>query len=201
MSNLRADLKVMAHLVPQGASVLDIGCGNGELLAWLIEHRNIDGRGLELSINKVSECIANGLSVMHANAEEEMPYFSNKSFDISILSRTLQAMHNPVEALEQVTRIGGQAIVSIPNFGYWRNRVHLGLTGHMPVTSTLSYQWYDTPNIHFCTIRDFIELCQMLDITIKEQVFHNFEGRKQGYFGNVAIANLLAEQATFLIEK
>lgn len=197
---LRPDLKVMANLVPEGSSVLDIGCGNGELLAWLTQYSAVDGRGIELQMSRVNESIANGLAVMQADAEKELPYFADKSFDISVLSRTLQAMQDPVEVLQQVTRIGRQAIVSVPNFGYWRNRVHLGMTGHMPVTSTLRYQWYDTPNIHFCTIRDFIELCDQLNIRIKRQIFHNSEGRERYYFGNIALANLLAEQATFLIE-
>ncbi len=201
MSQLRADLRVMANLVPEGSTVLDIGCGGGELLAWLTKERAVDGRGLELAVDKVNECIAQGLSVTQADAQIELPYFADNGFDISILSRTLQAMQDPVELLKQVTRVGKQAIVSIPNFGYWRNRVHLGVTGHMPVTSTLRYQWYDTPNIHFCTIRDFIELCAQLDITIKRQVFHNSAGKEAAYFGNVSLANLLAEQATFLIEK
>lgn len=201
MSGLRSDLQVVANLVPEGASVLDIGCGSGELLAWLQRERGVQGRGLELQVERVNECIAQGLSVTQANAEIELPYFADKSVDISILSRTLQAMHDPVAVLQQVTRIGRQAIVSIPNFGYWRNRVHLGVTGHMPVTSTLRYQWYDTPNIHFCTIRDFIELCQQLDITIRQQLFHDSEGRARGYLRNNALGNLMAEQATFLIEK
>ena len=201
MSDLRSDLQVMANLVPADTSVLDIGCGEGELLNWLTHHSHVDGRGLELSVERVNHCIAAGLSVTQANAEEELPYFADDSFDICILSRTLQAMHDPVTVLNHVTRIGKQAIISIPNFGYWRNRVHLGLTGHMPVTNTLTYQWYDTPNIHFCTIRDFIELCDKLGITIKEQVFHSSSGQKRDYMGSIALANLLAEQATFLVER
>jgi methionine biosynthesis protein MetW len=198
---LRPDLQLMADLIPEGSSVLDIGCGKGELLAWLKQHKQVRARGIEQQVERVNHCISQGLAVTQADAEQELPYFAENAFDITILSRTLQAMNDPVAMLNHVTRTGKQAIISIPNFGYWRNRLHLGLTGHMPVTRTLRYEWYDTPNIHFCTIRDFLELCQKQEIEIINQVFHNAEGRKRGYLGSVGLANLWAEQATFLVRK
>lgn len=200
MKDLRADLRIMARFVPDHASVLDIGCGEGELLYWLTTHKQIKGRGLELQSERVGHGIAQGLAVMQANAEEELAYFADQSMDRVILSRTLQAMHNPVEMLHHVTRIGKQAIVAIPNFGFYRNRAYLALKGRMPVTQTLRYEWYNTPNIHFCTILDFIELCAQENIRIIERVFHDASGKEKSFFDSDYLANLFAEQATFLIE-
>lgn len=199
MGNQRRDIEVMARLVPQGASVLDIGCGHGELLALLQDAKNVLARGLEIDAARVNSCIAKGLAVTQADAEEELTYYEDKSFDISVLSRAIQAMDDPVEMLKQVTRVGKKAIVSIPNFGFWRNRFYLALQGKMPVTRTLQYQWYNTPNIHFCTIRDFIELCNQLNIHIEKQIYHDVKGKRKSYLGSLALANLLAEQATFLV--
>jgi len=201
LSSLRPDLAVMAAMVLPGMSILDIGCGEGEFLSWLVQHKQVRARGLELNPQKVNHCIGKGLSVMHANAEQELPYFADQSCDVVILSRTLQAMHDPVAVLNHVVRIGRQAIIAIPNFGYWRNRWHLAAHGRMPVTQTLSYAWYDTPNIHFCTIADFHTLCQQHHISISQQCFHDRPGNSKRYFNSPKIANLLAEQATFLITK
>lgn len=201
MSELRDDLKVMAEMVPHKASVLDVGCGNGDLLAWLQRTKQIKGRGIEREVEKAGSCIERGLSVIQADAAIELPYFADDSFDIVILSRTLQAMDDPVAILNQVTRIGKQAIVAIPNFGYWRNRAYLTFKGQMPVTDTLNYEWYNTPNIHFCTIIDFIKLCQFKEITICNHTFHNSDGTPRRFLNSAMFANLFAEQASFLIQK
>ncbi len=199
MSELRADLQVLANLVPQGAKVLDVGCGDGELLAWLVAHKQADARGLEMQQQRVKNCISKGLSVIQGNAEIDLEFYLAQSYDVVILSRTLQAMHDPVEILNQIIRIGIQVIVSIPNFGYFKNRIHLGMKGRMPVTSTLAYAWHNTPNIHFCTIRDFIELCQKQGISVEDHVYVGKEGKKSLFQGGLMLPNLLSEQGIFLL--
>ncbi len=196
---LRQDLQIIADLVPQGAKVLDVGCGDGELLSWLAANKQADARGLEIEQEKVSQCIAKGLAVIQGNAETDLPYYRKKSYDIVILSRTLQAMQSPVDVLNQVIRISRKAIVSVPNFGYWKNRVYLGIRGRMPVTSTLTYEWYNTPNIHFCTLRDFVHLCSDLELKIHRRICIDLKGDKSFLQKGTFLPNLMAEQAVFVI--
>jgi methionine biosynthesis protein MetW len=199
LSLLREDLRIIAGLVPEGAKVLDIGCGDGELLAWLKAHKQVDARGLEREHDKVSLCIRKGLAVIQGNAETDLHFYPKRSHDVVVLSRTLQAMQDPVQVLQQILRISQQAIVSIPNFGYWKNRAYLGFKGRMPVTSTLTYQWYNTPNIHFCTLHDFAELCHELQIPIAQRITINREGKRSAFQQGIVLPNLLAEQAVFVI--
>lgn len=199
-SALRPDLRVIAGMIPAGASLLDIGCGEGDLLAWLSEHRQVAGRGLELSQQGVNRCIARGLAVIQGNAETDLSYYPDLSFDYAVLSQTLQAMHEPKAVLRELVRIARHAIVSVPNFGHWKNRLYLLARGRMPVTKTLSYQWYDTPNIHFCTIRDFVALCEELGLTIEKQVYVGSLGEPSAFTGQSRMANLLGEQGVFMVK-
>ena len=155
----RTDWLVIAGMVENGAKVLDIGCGDGELLQLLATQNQVDGRGMEISQKGVNACVARGLAVIQGDAGEALRDYPDQAFDYVILSQTLQAMAQPAEIVEQMLRIGQRAIVSFPNFAYWRVRLYLALRGRMPVTRQLAYQWYETPNIHFCTILDFVDLC------------------------------------------
>ena len=150
-------------MVEPGARVLDVGCGDGALLDLLAHRRSVDGRGIELSREGVSNCVAKGLSVIQGDADTDLADYPDDAFDYVILSQTIQATRNPRRVLEHMLRIGRRAIVSFPNFGHWRIRAQVGLLGRMPVTDNLPFSWYDTPNIHFCTIRDFVALCRDLD--------------------------------------
>ncbi len=190
---------MIADLVPIGAKLLDVGCGDGALLAWLKAHKQVDGRGLEFSADKVTQAIARGLSVIQGNAETDLHFYRKASHDIVVLSRTLQAMHDPVAVLQEILRIGKQAIISIPNFGYWKNRAYLGLRGRMPVTKTLTYEWYNTPNIHFCTLHDFVDLCALQKIQIHQRIYLRNDGQKSLLQRGIAIPNVLAEQALFVL--
>ena len=199
-SLLRPDLQIIADYVAEGSKVLEIGCSDGELLAWLRDEKQADVRGLELDQARVNLTLARGLAVIEGNAETDLHYYPPQSHDVAILSRTLQAMHDPVAILHQLLRVGKQVVVSIPNFGYWRNRSHLALKGRMPVTQTLRYEWYNTPNIHFCTLRDFALLCDEQQIDIRSIVALGSCGRPLRN-QSLGWANLFAEQAIFMLEK
>ena len=164
----RIDLRLVAEMVTPGSRVLDVGCGDGELLALLAETRGVDARGIELSREGVAGCVARGLSVIQGDADTDLADYPDDSFDYVILSQTIQATRNPRLVLEQMLRIGRRAIVSFPNFGHWRMRSQVFFLGRMPVTEALPYSWWDTPNIHFCTIRDFVVLCDTIG-AVKER--------------------------------
>ena len=166
----RKDLDLIASLVPEGARVLDIGCGEGDLLALLRDTRRVEGRGLEISRKGVSSCIARGLSVVQGDGDRDLHDYPNDAFDYIILTRTIQAMHSPAHVLNNALRVGRKVIVSFPNFGFWRHRLQILLEGRMPQSPSLPDTWYDTPNIHFCTLRDFVDLCAR-DKHKLEQVF------------------------------
>jgi methionine biosynthesis protein MetW len=197
----RVDLAVIRDLVSPGAKVLDVGCGEGALLELLQAEKGIDGRGVELSQKGVNECVARGLSVIQGDADTDLKYYPDKGFDYVILSQTLQATRNPRKVLEDMLRIGDRAIVSIPNFGHWRVRLYISLFGRMPVTKDLPYTWYDTPNIHFCTIRDFVELCQEIGATVESATALNASGQKFGVNLPWAFWNFFGQQAVFLLRK
>lgn len=199
-NGIRYDLKLIAEMVEPGSRVLDVGCGDGALLAFLSRRKGVDGRGIELSMDGVHQCVAQGLSVIQGDAEADLKDYPAGAFDYVILSQTLQAMREPRTVLETMTRIGRRAIVSVPNFGYWRIRVQLLLTGRMPVTETLGYQWWETPNIHFCTIKDFVELVERMGIRIERCMIVNGTGRVTGH-AHSGLANLLGEQAVFLLRR
>ena len=195
----RVDFVIAAELIKPGSRVLDVGCGDGMLLAYLKETRGIDGRGIEISQKGVNECVARGLSVIQGDADTDLVDYPDDAFDYVILSQTLQATHRPRLVLEQMLRIGRKVIVSFPNFGHWRVRLAFGLGGRMPVTRNLPYSWYDTPNIHFCTIKDFETLCAELNAKVEQAVAINSSGGRMGFRAPRWFWNLFGQQAVFLL--
>jgi methionine biosynthesis protein MetW len=188
-------------MVEPMSRVLDIGCGDGALLDYLARHKRVDGRGIELSQHGVNVCVGHGLSVIQGDADTDLRDYPTGAFDYAILSQTLQATRNPKTVLMELLRIGRRAIVSFPNFGYWKVRLSLLGRGRMPVTSALSQEWYETPNIHLCTILDFMRLCNELGITIEKRVSVDRWGQKGAIGSSGLLANLLAEQGMFLLSK
>jgi methionine biosynthesis protein MetW len=196
---IRADLQLIADLVAPGTRTLDVGCGDGSLLHYLDHFKEVDGRGLEIRQERVNASVSRGLSVIQGNAETDLRNYPSQAFDYVILSQTLQAIHDPRGVLEELLRIGKRAIVSFTNFGYWRFRLHLACSGRMPVTDSKDYQWFDTPNIHLCTIRDFVMLCEALGITVERCFSMRHSGKIREVRPSSALANLIGEQAVFLL--
>lgn len=197
----RIDLQVIADLIPHRARVLDVGCGEGELLELLQDEKQVDGRGVEISQRGVNQCVGRGLSVIQGDADTDLVYYPDKVFDFVLLSQTLQATRNPREVLEHLLRIGDRAIVSFPNFGHWRVRFSLFFRGKMPVTKDLPYSWYDTPNIHFCTIRDFVNLCDEVGARVERAVAIDANGQKIGLSMPWWFWNFFGQQAVFLLKR
>jgi len=198
---LRPDLRIIADMVRLGTRVLDVGCGDGALLDYLIHAKDVDGRGIELSQAGVNACVEHGLSVIQGDADIDLKDYPSDAFDYVILSQTLQATSDPKGVLAQMVRIGRRAIVSFPNFGWWKVRLHLLVWGAMPVTDALSYQWYDTPNVHLCTIRDFIALCEQLGIVIERGFALGGRGKVRTFRATSRLANLMSEQGIFLLAR
>ena len=199
--NTRIDHLLVADMVEPGSKVLDVGSDDGGLLDILCSRRNVQGRGIELSQKGVNKCVARGLSVIQGDADKDLIYYPDDSFDYVILSQTIQATRNPKAVLEDLLRIGRKAIVSFPNFGHWRVRSDLMFRGRMPVNDYLPYSWYDTPNIHFCTVRDFVALCDETNATIEKA--HGLKANGEGISFNAPwwFWNLYAEQAIFLLSR
>lgn len=201
VADLRNDLRRIAQMVEPGARVLDIGCGDGALLAHLGRQRDVDGRGLEISMDGVRACVARGLSVIQGDAEQDLKDYPTGSFDYVILSQTLQATRQPRAMLEQLVRVGRRAIVSLPNFGYWRVRLSLLARGRMPVTRRLGYEWYETPNIHLCTIADFVALAADMGIAIEASTILTPGGTPLPVSASSRWANWAGEQGIFLLRR
>ncbi len=197
---LRDDLRLIANMVKSGSRVLDVGCGDGALLDYLSAAKDVDGRGIELSQNGVNACVAKGLAVIQGDANTDLGDYPTNAFDYVILSQTLQAVHRPRDVIVEMLRIGRHGIVSFPNFGFWRVRWYLALYGRMPVTPTLDEPWYQTPNIHLCTIRDFTALCRDLDLDVEQAVTVRHDGNAIRFQKSLALANLLGAQGVFLIK-
>jgi methionine biosynthesis protein MetW len=196
----RVDLLVMAEMIDRGAKVLDVGCGDGELLK-LLERKGVDGRGIELSREGVNECVAKGLAVIQGDADTDLIDYPDDAFDYVILSQTLQATRHPRDVLEHMLRIGRQAVVSFPNFGHWRIRLALMFRGRMPQTDNLPETWYDTPNIHFCTIKDFHQLTLEVGARIERAMALNAWGTPLRLNAPWWFWNLFGEQAVFLLSR
>ena len=196
---MKKEFKIIAQLIENNTRVLDVGCGDGTLMKHLKDNKSIDTRGLEISKNNVQTCIGKGLAVIEGNAEKDLSQFANQSFDYVILSQTLQAMVKPKKVLLELLRIGSKAIVSFPNFGHWKIRLQLLLTGKMPVTESLPYAWYDTPNIHFFTIQDFQNLCIDLNIVIEKSIGLSTKGKQFDIPLGISGANLFTLEAIFLL--
>jgi methionine biosynthesis protein MetW len=197
----RVDLLRVAELVAPKSRVLDVGCGDGGLLRLLAEERSVDGRGIELSQQGVNDCVAKGLSVIQGDADADLIDYPDDAFDYVILSQTLQATRQPRVVLEHMLRIGRRAIVSVPNFGHWRIRAQVAFGGRMPVTESLSHSWYDTPNIHFCTIADFVTLARDVGATIDRSVALDLAGQPLHRIFSPWAWNLLGDQAIFLLHR
>ena len=196
---LRQDLRLIAEMIEPASRVLDIGCGDGALLAYLAREKAVDARGMELSQSGVNACVRHGLSVIQGDADRDLDAFPVGAFDVVVLSQTLQATRRPRHVVETLVRIGKRAIVSFPNFGFWRIRLSLLRRGRMPVSELLNNPWYDTPNIHLCTIRDFVGLCDEIGTKIERSVTLDRHGRPFSLDPRGGLANLLAEQGMFVL--
>lgn len=194
--SIRVDLAAVADLIPAGTRVLDVGCGDGELLEFLRDAKGVDARGIELSREGVSRAVARGLSVVQGDADTDLADYPDAAFDVAVLSQTLQTVQHPARVLQELLRIGRKAVVSFPNFGHWRVRMALMTSGRMPVTRSLPVSWYDTANIHLCTIKDFEALADALDARIEAARFFGASGPLSR-----ALANWRAEQAVFMLSK
>ncbi len=196
---MKKEFKVIADLLPKNVKVLDVGCGDGSLMNVLIKEKNIQARGLELVEENVKKCIYKGLSVIEGNAETELHQFPNQSFDFVILSQTLQAFYNPEKVLKDLLRIGKSVIISIPNFGYWKVRTKLLFSGKMPVTKTLPNTWYNTPNLHMCTIKDLFDFCLEKNIKINKVIGVNEDKTSEIKKNNLEMKNLFSKLGIFLL--
>jgi methionine biosynthesis protein MetW len=197
----RIDLRLIADMVAPGSRVLDVGCGDGDLLHILAQQKNVDARGIELSREGVAKAVARGLAVVQGDADTDLVDYPDDLFDYVILSQTLQATRNPRDVVERMLRIGRRAIVSFPNFGHWRMRAQLLFKGRMPRTDQLPYEWWNTPNIHFCTIRDFVSLIETIDAKIEKAVALDASGAPIRLNLPWAFWNVFGEQAVFLLKR
>ena len=196
---LRPDLAAIAELVAEKARVLDVGCGDGALLEYLSTTKHVDGRGLELSQPRVNASVARGLAVIQGDADTDLGEYPSQVFDVVILSLTIQATRNPKAVLTEMLRIGRRTIVSLPNFGHWRIRLALLATGRMPRTKALDNEWYDTPNIHLCTIADFVDLAETCGAEIETALALTPAGRTKAMRPHSWGPNLMAEGAIFVL--
>jgi methionine biosynthesis protein MetW len=198
---MKKEFKIIADLIKDNTRVLDVGCGDGTLMKFLKENKNVDSRGFEISKSKVQNCIGKGLSVIEGDAEKDLQQFPNSSFDYVVLSQTLQAFYNPERVINDLLRVSKKAIVTIPNFGFWKIRLHLLMKGTMPVTKNLPDEWYNTPNLHMCSIKDFFNFCSKKNIRVVSSLALNGEKTSSINIASLGFKNLSSELGIFLIER
>ena len=198
---MKLEFKIIADLLEGNTKILDVGCDDGTLMEFLKKNKNIDIRGIEISKKKVQVCISKGLTVLEGNAEFDLKQFPENSFDYVVLGQTLQAFVNPEIVIKELLRVGKKAIVTIPNFGHWRVRLNLLTKGTMPVTKTLPNDWYNTPNIHMCTIKDFVKFSKTINFKIYKSLALMKKNVSNINNSNLSFKNLFAELGIFLIEK
>ena len=198
---MKKEFQIISELIKNNTRVLDVGCGDGVLMKHLKDTKKIDVRGLEISKNNVQICISKGLSVIEGNAENDLQQFPNLSFDYVILSQTLQAFYNPEKVIDDLLKISNKAIVTIPNFGFWKVRLHLFFNGTMPATKHLPHEWYNTPNLHMCSIKDFFNFCKIRKINLFDSLALHKERVSKITNSNLELKNLFSELGIFLIEK
>ena len=198
---MKSEYKIIADIIKENTRVLDVGCDDGTLMEFLKKNKNVDIRGIEISKEKVQVCISKGLTVIEGNAELDLKQFPNNSFDYVVLGQTLQAFVNPEIVINELLRVGKRAIVTIPNFGHWKIRLYLLIKGSMPVTSRLPNKWYNTPNIHMCTIKDFVKFSETINFKIFKSLALSNKNISIINNSNLFFKNLFAELGIFLIEK
>jgi len=199
---LRYDLQIVADLIDDNSKVIDIGCGDGVLVEFLEKEKNVKAHGIEVESKRVSRAVGKGLSIIQGNADDDLQYYGDKSFDYAILGQTLQVMSKPKDVLEEALRIADKVILVIPNFGYISNRTFFYLKGMMPVTKQLSYEWYETPNIHFCTIKDMVNLAKEVDSKIEERFYINKSQKLKKFKGDGAFyANMFGKLGVFVLSQ
>ena len=198
---MKEEFKVISELIDEKSRVLDVGCGDGILMEYLLKNKVVDVRGLEISKEKVKKCLSNGLAVVEGDAEYDLKQFPDLSFDYVILSQTLQAFMSPENVINDLLRVGKKVIVTIPNFGHWKVRLDLLFKGEMPITKNLPYEWYNTPNLHMCTIQDFYNFCNNKGINIFKTISLNGQKTSKITSSNLKFKNLISELGIFLLEK
>ena len=198
---MKKEFKVISKFIEEKSRVLDVGCGDGILMEYLLKNKVVDVRGLEISKEKVKKCLSNGLAVIEGNAEYDLKQFPDLSFDYVILSQTLQAFMSPENVIKDLLRVGKKVIVTIPNFGHWKVRIDLLFKGEMPITKNLPYEWYNTPNLHMCTIQDFYNFCNNKGINIFKTISLNGQKTSKITSSNLKFKNLISELGIFLLEK
>ena len=198
---MKKEFRIIADLIEKNCRVLDVGCGDGELMSFILNNISNDIRGIEISKTNVQKCISKGLTVVEGDAEKDLFQFPDSSFDFVILSQTLQAFLNPEKVLDELLRVGKKAIVTIPNFGHWRVRLNLLFKGTMPITEALPHKWYNTPNLHMCTIKDFSNFCDNKEIKFIKSLALNQERVLNISKSNLSFRNFFSDLGIFLIEK
>ena len=198
---MKKEFQIISDLIKNNTRVLDVGCGDGILMKHLKENKKVDSRGLEISKKNVQICISKGLSVIEGDAETDLKQFPDLSFEYAILGQTLQAFYNPEKVLDDLLRVSKRAIITIPNFGYWKVRIHLLLKGTMPVNKHLPNEWYNTPNLHMCTIKDFFDFCSRKNINLFRSIALQEENVSEINKKNLSFKNFFSELGIFLVEK
>ncbi len=196
---MRADLEIIQQWIPENSRVLDLGCGDGELLTWLKEHKNVSGYGLEIDPDKINACIEKGVNVVEQNLDLGLGNFASNSFDVVVMTQALQVVHYPDRILQEMLRVGRTCIITFPNFGHWRCRWYLATRGRMPVSDFMPYTWYNTPNIHFCTFKDFEALCKEMQMQVLDRLA--VDNQHRDHLGSKLWPNLLGEIGIYRVTR